>query len=192
MATRGIYGFRINETDKLAYNHADSYPNQLGTNLLSELHSVEDWAAVEERIRTLASVHESRKIGLNDEIFRTELRRHYSGLAYRGQPADFYDLMQPLQGKLEPFLSGKLSFMATANEFIDNSLFCEWGYIVDLDQNQFQIYRGQQLNAPEKESPYFENGPDRMGYFPCHQIHSYGLESLPTVEQFQEDTKRWK
>gem|GEM_PF-5330877 len=29
MSTRGIYGFRVNETRKLAYSHADSYPDVL-------------------------------------------------------------------------------------------------------------------------------------------------------------------
>ena len=33
MGTRGIYGFRLNNTDKLTYNHYDSYPSSLGEDI---------------------------------------------------------------------------------------------------------------------------------------------------------------
>lgn len=191
MSTRGIYGFRINETDKLAYNHADSYPDILGVKVLNELRNVSNWDTVSERVRSLIPIHESRPVGQIDNFFQTELRRHYSDLNYRGNPKDYYDLMSPLQGTLEPFLSGKLSFIATANEFIDNSLFCEWGYIANLDQHQLEIYRGQQTNPPPEGSRY-SDGPDRMGYYPCRLAQSYSLNNLPTPAQFKEDAKGWK
>ena len=133
MSTRGIYGFYINGTEKLAYNHSDSYPSLLGVKILNELRDVQDWELVKKRIASLIAIHETRKLGNHDDIFRTELRRHYPDLKCRGTPRDYYELMAPLQGTLEPFLSEKLSFMATANEFIDDSLFCEWGYIANLD-----------------------------------------------------------
>ena len=34
MGTRGILGFRKNGLDKLAYNHFDSYPEELGANVV--------------------------------------------------------------------------------------------------------------------------------------------------------------
>ena len=99
--------------------------------------------------------------------------------------------MTPLQGKLEPYLSGRLSFMATANEFIDDSLFCEWGYIANLDSKQLEVYRGLQHSKPVDNSRY---GSDltRQGYYPCKQIASYSLNQLPTREAFLEDTLRRK
>ena len=30
MGTRGAYGFRINDKDKVTYNHFDSYPDGFG------------------------------------------------------------------------------------------------------------------------------------------------------------------
>lgn len=191
MSTRGIYGFRINETDKLAYNHADSFPDALGVKILSELQSISEWNTVEERIRSLSPIHESRMIGVNDDIFRTELRRHYPNLHYRGNPKNYYDLMSPLQGTLEPYLSGKLSFMATANEFIDNSLFCQWGYVADLDKHQFEIYRGGQITQPPTDAQY-QDGPDRMGYYPCRMVQAYRLDQLPTPRKFLGDMTTWK
>ena len=34
MSTRGVYGFRKNNTDKITYNHYDSYPSGLGNVIL--------------------------------------------------------------------------------------------------------------------------------------------------------------
>jgi len=51
MSTRGIYGFRINETDKLAYSHADSYPDVLGATVLNQLSEVDDWPTVKRNFK---------------------------------------------------------------------------------------------------------------------------------------------
>ena len=75
MATRGIYGFHINGTDKLAYNHSDSYPRVLGVTILNQLIDVQDWELVKERIASLIAIHETRKLGNHDDVFRAELRR---------------------------------------------------------------------------------------------------------------------
>lgn len=183
MSTRGIYGFHVNGADKLAYNHADSYPQQLGLNILGELSAVTDWDRVKQLASDLIPIHETRTLDANSEIFQAELRRHYDGPRAIKRPTSFYDLMQPLQGKLEPYLSGKLSFMATANEFIDDSLFCEWGYIANLDSHELEVYRGLQRSKPEEPSRY---GSDitRQGYYPCKQIASWNLSNLPTDKAF--------
>ena len=139
MSTRGIYGFRTNETDKLAYNHSDSYPDVLGATILNQLCEVQDWDRTRNLVGSLVSLDEIRELTQHDGIFRTELRRHYPDLKYDREPRDFYDLMSPLQGTIDPYLSGRLSFMATANEFIDDSLFYEWGYVANLDKDNVPI-----------------------------------------------------
>ncbi|WP_309401043.1 IS4/Tn5 family transposase DNA-binding protein [Cerasicoccus maritimus] len=54
-------------------------------------------------------------------------------LKYARAPRDYYELFRPVQGTLKPYLDGKLTFMADANDFIYDSLHCEWAYIVNLD-----------------------------------------------------------
>lgn len=191
MSTRGIYGFHINGTDKLAYNHADSYPQQLGLNILGELNAVTDWDRVKQLASDLIPIHETRTLDANSQIFQAELRRHYDAQTAIKRPNSFYDLMQPLQGKLEPYLSGKLSFMATANEFIDDSLFCEWGYIANLDSNVLEVYRGLQKSKPSEQSRYGTE-ISRQGYYPCKQIAGFTLDQLPTRDSFLENTLRWR
>lgn len=191
MSTRGIYGFHVNGTDKLAYNHADSYPQQLGLNILGELSAINDWNHVKQLASDLIPIHETRPLDTSSEIFQAELRRHYDGLKAVKQPTNFYDLMQPLQGKLEPYLSGKLSFMATANEFIDDSLFCEWGYIANLDSHQLEVHRGLQKVPPSPDSRY-QGESERAGYYPCKMVQAYNLDQLPSSREFLGDMTTWK
>lgn len=40
MGTRGAYGFRKGNRNKLTYNHYDSYFDYLGNNLLKEIHDI--------------------------------------------------------------------------------------------------------------------------------------------------------
>ena len=191
MSTRGIYGFHINETDKLAYNHADSYPEVLGATVLNQLSEVDDWPTVKGLVESIVPIHETRKLGHNDEIFLAELRRHYPDLKYDRNPKDFYDLMSPLQGSLEPYLSGKLSFMATANEFIEDSLFCEWGYVANLDSHELEVYRGSQKVPPFADARY-QGDMNRQGYYPCKMVQAYNLDKLPTTRDSLGDMTTWK
>ena len=59
MGTRGIFGVRIDGTDKLAYNHYDSYPSGLGDSVLGDLKKMlaekgQDW--ISEKARAVACV----------------------------------------------------------------------------------------------------------------------------------------
>ncbi len=78
--------------------------------------------------------------------------------------------------------------------FAEDSLFCEYAYVVDLDANRLEVYTGFQkqehdcgrfasMRSPENE----ENRRD--GYFPIKLLLSYSLDELPTNEQIQLDAK---
>ncbi|MGB0334275.1 MAG: hypothetical protein ACPGGN_02820 [Opitutales bacterium] len=125
MSTRGIYGFRINETNKLAYNHSDSFPDTLGATILNQLGEVQDWDRTRNLVGNLVSLDEIRELTQHDGIFRTELRGHYPDLKYDREPQDFCDLISPLQGTIEPYLSGRL--------------FYERGYVANLDKDNVPL-----------------------------------------------------
>lgn len=178
MSTRGLIGFRNNDTDKLAYNHSDSEPDSLGYRILNELHTVKDWDAVRQRVESLHSIPEIRRLDEYSSIAESEMRRHYPDLKYSGKPKDFYDLYQPLQGTLKPYLDGKLSFMPDASDFIYDSLHCEWAYIANLDSGLLEVWKGLQHKPDTGENRYGQ-GDDRMGYYPCTRLKEYDLNDLP-------------
>jgi hypothetical protein len=62
MGTRGLFGVRIDDTDKLTYNHFDSYPTGLGKGLADQLKpfvsSKEGIEWLKDRARKLRLVNE--------------------------------------------------------------------------------------------------------------------------------------
>ena len=190
MATRGLIGFRYDDVDKLIYNHADSYPDALGLKVLKDLHSVEDWDAVRQRINSLHSIPETRKLDENSSFAQTEVRRHYPDLKYKGTPENFYDLYQPLQGSMKPYLDGQLSFMPDASDFIWDSRHCAWAYIAHLDTKEFEVWKGNQHepdsedNRMVEEANRYGHEADRMGYYPCAMVKNYDLNDLPNPGLF--------
>lgn len=72
-------------------------------------------------------------------------------------------------------------------EFAGDSLFCEWGYVIDLDKETFEVYRGFNKEAlNENERFYFLNDADEK-YAPIKLLKEYSLHDLPSLEQFIED-----
>lgn len=186
MSTRGLIGFRYGSTDKLAYNHADSFPDELGVRVLEELRAVTDWNAVRERVRTIVRIPDTRLLSEHDEMVRAEIRRHFPDQLQAHDPREYYDLFRPFQGTLTPYLEGRLSFMAVANEFIYDSLHCEWAYIANLDSECFEVWRGCQRHICPTPERYGQE-IDRMGYYPCKLLQSYKLRELPKKQVFLGD-----
>lgn len=190
MSTRGLIGFRCNDTDKLIYNHSDSHPDALGLKILREMQDVQNWNVAQDRIESLVPIPEQRRLDEHSSMAETEMRRHFPDLAYRGTPKDVYDLYQPLQGTLKPYLDGKLMFMPDASDFIHESLFCEWAYIANLDSEQFEIWKGLQTK-PDPDNRYGTEH-DRMGYYPCTMLIGYDLNNLPDPVRFMADYKLYQ
>lgn len=185
MATRGLTGFRYKEKDKLTYNHADSHPNTLGLNVLRELRDVENWDAIYNRIEGLVPIPEQRSLDEHSSMAEAEIRRAFPDLEYKGKALNYYDLYQPLQGTLKPYLDGKLMFMPDASDFIYNSLHCEWAYVTNLDSEKFEVWKGLQTK-PDLDNRYGQE-EDRMGYFPCQMLKEYDLHGLPEPGRYLQD-----
>lgn len=137
MSTRGCYGFRINKSDKVTYNHSDSYPTYLGVNVLSFIHDTP-----ESELRDIASRIE---IVAEESIPSPELIKAYKNHADTGVSRqslkDWYCLLRDTQGALAPYRNG-LRHMIDSCDFLKDSLFCEWAYIINLDTQELEIYRG--------------------------------------------------
>jgi len=69
-------------------------------------------------------------------------------------------------------------------DFAKDSLSCEWGYVIDLDKNTFEIYKGRNRTPlDENERFYFLQELDKK-FYPVKHIVSFELDNLPTEEEF--------
>jgi len=77
--------------------------------------------------------------------------------------------------------------MVDQADFLKDSLFCEWGYVINLDKGVLEIYRGFQ-KAPSKNR-YHTNGDD-SGYYNCYLIREVPFATIretPTYMATLED-----
>jgi len=139
MGTRGAMGFRIDGQDKVTYNHWDSYPSGLGIEILEEVSKM--------------SIEEMTKIARNIVLItdreqpptpeQKEALKSYTNLGVGEQSDDdWYCVLRNAQGGLSSWLNHGLTYMIDSQDFLKDSLFCEYAYIVNLDEMVFEFYKG--------------------------------------------------
>ena len=73
----------------------------------------------------------------------------------------------------------RLCVSPTAPEYIKNSLFCEYGYVIDLDFQELLLFVGNQT-MPQPGNPYGEEPIQSFGmtaaYYPCRLIAIYPIQ----------------
>lgn len=77
-------------------------------------------------------------------------------------------------------------------DFAANSLFCEWAYVVDLDNNKLEVYEGfNKEPLVEGERFYFlqESLKEDSGYYPVKLVASFDVNNLPDEVGFIEIIK---
>ena len=183
MSTRGLWGFHLNAKDYLTYNHSDSYPEELGTNLCKEFHELLKQPGL---LSIIDLVHHLRLVHEDDEISKEELARlkKYPCLQLDTDTfkkcfkslADWYHLLREIQGNIANTL--EIGVMIDNHTFTLDSLFCEWVYIFNLDTLELEIYTG--YTTIRGKGRYSENSePNEEGYYPCTLRHTISFYNLP-------------
>jgi len=174
MSTNGAYGFYINGQEKATYNHSDSYPSWLGKRIIEVIKnsSLEKLKCVAETIELIQPEGKPT----NEQI---EHCKPFSDFGVStGETDDWYCLLLNAQGDLQPYMENKLKYMVDNKEFLHNSLFCEWAYIINLDENKLEVYKGFNKN-PKARGRYASKTVDfDKEYCGVRLIKTIKLEKL--------------
>lgn len=184
MSTRGFLSFAVDGEIKTAYNHHDSYPDWLGTNVLDWAHGV-DIEAATEAARALRVVTDADE-PTDDDIARLAPYTN-TGVGGRGERPDWYQLLRETQGHPAAMLDA--GAIEDASSFPTDSLFAEWGYVVDLDARALEVYVGFQ-RAPHGEGRFASPTPNDDDYYPVRLLKSWPLTELPTADEFVAEINR--
>lgn len=175
MGTRGLYGFYRDGETKATYNHFDSYPECLGKSIVAFIQhtSVEEMNKIFDHIVLIDENSQPTK-----EQIKACLS-YYDGRVSEQSTEDWYCLLRKAQGDLNVYKQG-LKYMIDSQDFIKESLFCEWAYIINLDNNTLEVYEGFQ-DKPS-ESRYARDIP-RNGYYSCRLIATIDFENLEEFDK---------
>ena len=175
MGTRGMFGVVVDGTVKASYNHFDSYPDGLGADIVEQVKfMLNDWGQdkMVEQARRLTMVNEDAK-PTPEQI--AELAGFSNQGVSTGDLEDWYVLLRELQGNLTDTLVVGL-MIEGGDQFALDSLFCEWGYLVNLDDGVLEVYKGFNKVPPKGR---FASGEVDGEYYPITLVNEFPLDELP-------------
>lgn len=138
MGTRGAFGFVVNEDLKVSYNHFDSYPDGLGKDVVHFIKlvgTVNNLLTIAKQIELIDSDSKPTK----KQIKECE---NWTDLNVASQSTDdWYCLLRDSQGDLMAYTKG-LKYMIDSRDFLHDSLFCEYAYLINLHTEKLEVYSG--------------------------------------------------
>jgi len=159
MGTRGAYGFIKHKEIKASYNHYDSYLEGLGVNMVDFVNSTskEELNKICDSIILVEQTDKPNKeqdIEISKFLEENGLENEHEVKNFGNGERDWYYILRNCQG-LPQFFKNGLRYMTNDKEFIDDHLFCEYAYLIDLDNDKFII------KSDDREVIYdLENIPD--------------------------------
>jgi hypothetical protein len=181
MSTRGFLGFVANERETITYVHYDAYPSALGADVLKWARTVTDWDTV--RQQAAALVH------IDGDTMPT--KEQYATLAQYAKPdvggkendpgEEWYRLLHGTFG--DPAATLASGHAPHAPDWPGDSVWCEWGYLIECDTKTFEVYKGFQT-TPHKGRFSGRATNERSGYVPVKLLASWSLDALPDDETF--------
>lgn len=148
IGTRGFIGVVVNGDLKVTYNHFDSYPDGIGVQVLGFLQGVlaggsDGYNAMAEKAAALQLIDESEKPTAEQQ---EALKKYADTSVSTGSLDEWYVLLRGAQGNLGAYLDA--GYMPDGSDFPLDGVFCEWGYLIDLDNKVFEVYKGFNKGLP--------------------------------------------
>jgi hypothetical protein len=172
------------------YIQFDSYPSGWPSELLEYVRKrmATDPAQFIDQIRNVRVLGDDLSDVTEEE--QAVLQKYADTAVSTHSLEEAYVLVRQCQGDLHLVLES--GFMLHAPEWPLDSLFCEYGYLIDADKMTFEAYRGFQ-HAPHGKGrfagrkPAAESWPAQRtdSYYPIALKGEWPLTDLPALEQME-------
>ena len=183
MSTRGFITIVIDGCEKTSFNLFDSYPSGLGADILAVLRT---GLVTKEKARALRLVSDEETHPLYcvpspEDVTRIRAvigsQRRVSGVT------EWSSLLYHVMGDLKKIL--EVGVIRDSSEFPRHSLWAEWGYVIDLDHQVFEMYHGFQSKKHSKGrfASRMPMSTYRTQWWPVALVESWPLDALPTDDE---------
>lgn len=182
MTTKGAYGFYRDGINKISRHAFDSQPHRLGTWIVRflEKYNLAELNEIFDKIRV---------VNADDPIDLLTWRKCYPHSENPPNSAlTMSDVLSRYQGNLSAVVGQEIFMMVSGGEsFLKDSRFCQWGYVINLDDNVLEVYKGHQriptsnryaLSRAEIAASRVRNEGRQTQYFNCRLIGILPLEGL--------------
>ncbi|MCI3928810.1 hypothetical protein [Streptomyces sp. AN091965] len=168
MSTRGFLGFVVDGKEKISYNQHDSQPHGLGTVVMEWAYRANKKSA-KEAARSLRVVTDD-DVPTAKEI--EHLKPYTDDVPHDGEGGPMWDeLLWKIQGDPSAILDS--GYLADASGFAGH--FAEWGYLVNFDTRELEVYRGHQL-VPHRDGRFSRRTSAHEGHFPVRLVGTFPLD----------------
>jgi hypothetical protein len=193
MGTRNLTVVYSESELKVAqYGQWDGYPSGTGLDILDFLRNA-DLEAFKEKLKSVSFFTE-QKLEKEDEMGEVYDRRPYLsrdlgsdilGAILNGSYLSRgYDINKG--GFYAEEIAVNVDKLVNQFDFGFDSLFCEWAYVIDLDNDNLEVYKGFQ-QKPVLEGRWASDEATsgvNKNYYSVNLVQTYSLDNLPTNEDF--------
>ncbi len=189
MGTRNLTMVYFNNEYKVAqYGQWDGYLSYTGANILKflkkynldyfkeKLNNVSFYTDEEER-KNWEKFAISKEINSEDKFVDYAIIEEYNTL--------YPTLNRDIGSNILEMIADSENPLKLRDEtvFAEDSLFCEYAYVIDLDKNTFEIYTGFNKEKLSENDRFFFLQEEGKEYYPVKLLKSYPLSELPTQDE---------
>ena len=197
MGTRNLTMVIQNEKTKIAqYGQWDGYPEGNGVRILDFVRSKLRMQKLREKLKNVkfSTKKDEKKvddflnsIGCTDGWMNMDqAKKYHEAFPYlsRDIGAGILELVSES--------TDKEIILVNSTDFAGDSLFCEWAYVIDLDNNQLEVYSGFNKSplGPEERFAHMKRSKDSSEYGAIRFLKKYDLNALPTKKKFISELKK--
>ena len=177
MGTRNLtIVIREGKTKVAQYGQWDGYPEGQGKTILKFLKKC-DLNTFRERLKYLSFLSQNGITKLWNEF------------EIKGNNSIYPELNRNTGAKiLQLIYDGKATKLWNRSNFLKDSLWCEWVYVIDLDRNKFEIYSNFSAKQLTERDRFYNIKYKKNSCCQIKIVKSYSLQKLPTIKQFIKDS----
>jgi hypothetical protein len=190
MGTRNLtIVIQDHETKIAQYGQWDGYPEGQGLTILSFLEEKENMQKLKELLPKIRFENEqdikektefSKSIGAREGWVNISQSELYD----QKYPLDSRNLGGAILEKLLEHQNESEIVLVDSEKFAADSLFCEWAYIIDLDNNTLEVYRGFNESRLTSKDRFYNLHKVHQQFYPIKILKTFSLDKLPDAEKF--------